>query len=129
MGQYCRCTDITQFARNFAFCRLAVRNSSTIATDYLRIGINIDNGLSPTRIIWKIQDVKVKGIEITHLTKKFGGLCAVDDLSVSIAAGKTTGLIGPNGSGKTTLMNLISGLYKQLSQVTFLSFKIFINFT
>lgn len=54
----------------------------------------------------------MKGIEITHLTKNFGGLRAVDDLSVSIAAGKTTGLIGPNGSGKTTLMNLISGLYK-----------------
>ena len=54
----------------------------------------------------------MKGIEITHLTKNFGGLRAVDDLSISIAAGKTTGLIGPNGSGKTTLMNLISGLYK-----------------
>lgn len=51
-------------------------------------------------------------IKITHLTKAFGGLRAVDDLSVSIAHGKTTGLIGPNGSGKTTLMNLISGLYK-----------------
>ena len=51
-------------------------------------------------------------IKITHLTKAFGGLRAVDDLSVSIAPGKTTGLIGPNGSGKTTLMNLISGLYK-----------------
>lgn len=55
---------------------------------------------------------KVKGIEVTHLTKAFGGLRAVDDLSISIMAGKTTGLIGPNGSGKTTLMNLISGLYK-----------------
>lgn len=51
-------------------------------------------------------------IKITHLTKAFGGLRAVDDLSISIMAGKTTGLIGPNGSGKTTLMNLISGLYK-----------------
>lgn len=54
----------------------------------------------------------MKGIEITHLTKRFGGLCAVDDLSVSIAPGRITGLIGPNGSGKTTLMNMISGLYK-----------------
>ncbi len=54
----------------------------------------------------------MKSIIVTHLTKKFGGLCAVDDLSLTIGAGKTTGLIGPNGSGKTTLMNLISGLYK-----------------
>ncbi len=52
------------------------------------------------------------GIEVKHLTKNFGGLRAVDDLSLSIAPGETTGLIGPNGSGKTTLMNLISGLYK-----------------
>ena len=54
----------------------------------------------------------MKEIEIKHLTKNFGGLCAVDDLSISIAPGRTTGLIGPNGSGKTTLMNLITGLYK-----------------
>lgn len=52
------------------------------------------------------------GIKVNHLTKVFGGLRAVDDLSLTIAPGKTTGLIGPNGSGKTTLMNLISGLYK-----------------
>ena len=54
----------------------------------------------------------MKSIIVTHLTKNFGGLCAVDNLSLNIGSGKTTGLIGPNGSGKTTLMNLISGLYK-----------------
>jgi ABC-type branched-subunit amino acid transport system ATPase component len=49
-------------------------------------------------------------IELEHLTKAFGGLRAVDDLTVAIPHGIATGLIGPNGSGKTTLMNLLTGI-------------------
>ena len=45
-----------------------------------------------------------------HLTKRFGGLTAVDDLSLSLAKGKLHAIIGPNGAGKTTFFNLISGL-------------------
>lgn len=48
-------------------------------------------------------------IECRNLTKTFGGLKAVDDVSVAFEAGKVTALIGPNGAGKTTLFHLISG--------------------
>ncbi|MCL2369603.1 MAG: ATP-binding cassette domain-containing protein [Alphaproteobacteria bacterium] len=51
----------------------------------------------------------MNAISINNLTKSFGGLVAVDALSLDIPAGITTGLIGPNGSGKTTLMNLLTG--------------------
>lgn len=46
-----------------------------------------------------------------NLTKYFGGLCAVKDVSFSINEGSIMGLIGPNGAGKTTLINLISGAF------------------
>jgi branched-chain amino acid transport system ATP-binding protein len=49
----------------------------------------------------------------THgLTKRFGGLTAVDDLPLVVQPGEIRGLIGPNGSGKTTTINLLSGLYR-----------------
>lgn len=49
-------------------------------------------------------------IKIKNMTKQFMGLKALDDLSIGIPEGATTGLIGPNGSGKTTLMNVLTGL-------------------
>jgi len=45
-----------------------------------------------------------------HLTKRFGGLTAVDDLSFSLAGARLHAIIGPNGAGKTTFFNLVSGL-------------------
>lgn len=48
-------------------------------------------------------------LSISHVTRRFGGLTAVDDVSADIRKGELVGLIGPNGAGKTTLFNLISG--------------------
>jgi branched-chain amino acid transport system ATP-binding protein len=48
-------------------------------------------------------------LEVEHVTKSFGGLVAVNDVSCTVEKGKITGLIGPNGSGKTTLFNLVTG--------------------
>jgi branched-chain amino acid transport system ATP-binding protein len=49
-------------------------------------------------------------LEVAGLTKRFGGLTAVADVSFSIVEGEILGIFGPNGSGKTTLLNLISGI-------------------
>src|SRR6516165_6436525 len=45
-----------------------------------------------------------------NLTKRFGGLTAVDNLNLSIPSGRLHAIIGPNGAGKTTFFNLVSGL-------------------
>jgi ABC-2 type transport system ATP-binding protein len=49
-------------------------------------------------------------IEATHLTKRFGDVVAVDDLSFAISAGGITGFLGPNGAGKTTTLRMLLGL-------------------
>lgn len=50
-------------------------------------------------------------LETENLTKRFGGITAVDNVSVSIPAGTLKAIIGPNGAGKTTFFNLLSGVY------------------
>ena len=49
------------------------------------------------------------GLEVSHLTKRFGGFMALHDVSIQVKPGERFGLIGPNGSGKTTLINCVSG--------------------
>ncbi|RJQ65959.1 MAG: ABC transporter ATP-binding protein [Desulfobacteraceae bacterium] len=51
-------------------------------------------------------------LRLQHLTKRFGGLLAVDDVSFDVDKGSIVGLIGPNGAGKTTVFNLITGNYR-----------------
>jgi ABC-type branched-subunit amino acid transport system ATPase component len=50
-------------------------------------------------------------LRLDGLHKHFGGITAVDDVTLTVGAGELVGLIGPNGSGKTTLLNLITGYY------------------
>ena len=51
-------------------------------------------------------------LSVSEVTVKFGGVVAVEDVSLDIGLGELVGVIGPNGAGKTTLMRVITGLVK-----------------
>ena len=59
-------------------------------------------------------------LQVSNVSKHFGGFAALTDVSIAIAEGERFGLIGPNGSGKTTLINCISGLLRnETGQIVF----------
>lgn len=55
---------------------------------------------------------KASLLKVQNISKYFGGIKALEDVSFEIDSGECVGLIGPNGSGKTTMVNIISGVYK-----------------
>lgn len=69
----------------------------------------------------KMEDI----LKVENVTKRFGGVVALDNVNLSVRAGSITGLIGPNGSGKTTLFNVITGFYPpDIGEVYFMGKKI-----
>jgi branched-chain amino acid transport system ATP-binding protein len=62
-------------------------------------------------------------LRLSGITKIFGGVTALEDVSLSIARDLITGVIGPNGAGKTTLFNIVTGLYTQTTGQVYLGEK------
>ena len=62
-------------------------------------------------------------LKVNHVTMKFGGLKAINELDMSVSKGEIHGLLGPNGSGKTTRFNVISGVYQPTEGNVFLEGK------
>ena len=62
-------------------------------------------------------------LRLEGINKIFGGLTALEDVSLSVTKGSITGIIGPNGAGKTTLFNIVTGLYTQTAGQVYLGEK------
>jgi len=77
--------------------------------------VPIQPELPRLRHILSVQASDHDAILMEHISKNFGGVAAVDDVSLTLSPHEVHGLIGPNGSGKTTMLNLLSGYYEPSS--------------
>lgn len=81
----------------------------------------MQSGLAPVQRAPVLQDksqeegMNMPVLELRKVSKSFGGITAVRDVSLSVEQGAILGLIGPNGAGKTTLFNLVTGIYAPTS--------------
>ncbi len=62
-------------------------------------------------------DTATVQLSVAGVSKHFGGVTAVEDVSIDVPQGRIVSIIGPNGAGKTSLLNMISGFYKRRSGV------------
>jgi len=74
----------------------------------------VDTSAIASRVVHR-GDAPENILEVRDMVKRFGGVTAVDGVSLTVKRGSITGLIGPNGSGKTTLFNCITGTYEPTS--------------
>jgi branched-chain amino acid transport system permease protein len=89
--------------------RTAPRERAIAADRIARNGLHASHeAIAPTWARHRVPG-ETNVLRVEQLGKTFGGVRAVDDVALEVAAGSITGLIGPNGSGKTTLFNLIDG--------------------
>lgn len=81
----------------------------TAATSPARVDIPASTAIDPAQPLpHREADVQ---LSIEHVSKRFGGVIAVDDVSIDVPNGSILSIIGPNGAGKTSLLNMVSGFY------------------
>lgn len=67
----------------------------------------------PSSFFRVFMEYKIRSLKMEHITKRFPGVLASDDISLSVEEGEILALVGENGAGKTTLMNILMGIYQQ----------------
>ncbi len=74
--------------------------------------VNMEMSVDTNKINENINSDKKKALETQELTKRFGGLIAVNNFDLKVNQGEISSLIGPNGAGKTTVFNVVTGIYQ-----------------